>query len=693
MSIRLRWISFVCVVVFCATLAADEGMFTFNNVPRAAIAKKYGVELTDAWLANLQKAVVRLETGCTGSFVSADGLVLTNHHCVATCLADNSTAQKDLVENGFLASSRDDEVRCQGSEVSILMETENVTERVTRAVAGAAQAQAAATRNQTLTTLEAACVESSKKSGSPLACEAVTLYQGGQYWLYKYKRYDDVRLAFAPEAAIAAFGGDPDNFQFPRWCLDMSLLRVYENGKPANPPSHLRFNWSGAKEGEPTFVAGHPGTTERLMTVAQLKTQRDLALPFWLLRFSELRGRLIQYSKTSEEAARTAKDYLGQIENSHKVRRMELAALLDDRMMAQKMEEERKLRAAVAKDTSLTKTAGSAWEDIARAESRYRDILVPYIWLEGGAGFNSDLFGYARLLVRAAAEREKPNAERMREFTDAALPRLRQYLAAEAPVYPKLEQVRLSFALERMREYLGPDHPMVKLALGAATPDDRARELIEGSTLSDPKARLQAFDGGQAAIKASQDPMIELAQAVDPEARRLRKIFEHEVEGPEARAQQAIAEARFKVYGTEIYPDATFTLRLSYGAVKGWKEGGEPVEPFTELRRLYERATGAPPFAVPKRWLDARSKLDLTTRVNFTTTNDIVGGNSGSPVVNAGGEIVGLAFDGNIHSISGSYWFDTEKNRMVAVHPAFMRMALQNVYAADALVRELGLTK
>jgi V8-like Glu-specific endopeptidase len=693
MRIRLRWISFVLVVVFCATLAADEGMWTFNNVPRATIAKKYGVEITDAWLANLQKAVVRLETGCTGSFVSAEGLVLTNHHCVATCLADNSTAQKDLVENGFLASNRNDEVRCQGSEVSILMDTENVTGQVTKAVAGAAQEDAAATRNQTLTTLEAACVEESKKSGSPLACEAVTLYQGGQYWLYKYKRYDDVRLAFAPEAAIAAFGGDPDNFQFPRWCLDMSLLRVYENGKPANPPSHLTFNWSGAKEGEPTFVAGHPGTTERLMTVAQLKTQRDLALPFWLLRFSELRGRLIQYSKTSEEAARTAKDYLGQIENSHKVRRMELAALLDDRMMEQQMEEERKLRAAVAKDASLKKTAGSAWDDIERAESRYRDILVPYIWLEGGAGFNSDLFGYARLLVRAAAEREKPNAERMREFTDAALPRLRQYLAAEAPVYPKLEQVRLSFALERMREYLGPDHPMVKLALGAATPDDRARELIEGSTLSDPKARLQMFDGGQAAIAASQDPMIKLAQAVDPEARRLRKIFENEVEGPEARAQQAIAEARFKAYGTEIYPDATFTLRLSYGAVKGWSEAGQPVEPFTQLRRLYERATGAPPFAVPKRWLDARSKLDMTTRVNFTTTNDIVGGNSGSPVVNARGEIIGLAFDGNIHSISGSYWFDSEKNRTVAVHPAFMRTALQNVYAADALVRELGLTK
>src|SRR5687768_5303704 len=502
-------------------LLADEGMWTFDNIPKDAIARKYKVTLTDQWLQRLQQSVVRLESGCTGSFVSAEGLILTNHHCAAECLSDLSTAQRDYIAQGFSAATRDAEVRCPGEQISVLMAMQNVTPQVTKAIASVPAAQTVAARNRILTELESECEAASQKSGTPLSCEAVTLYQGGQYWIYKYKRYDDVRLAFAPEAAIAAFGGDPDNFQFPRWCLDMSLLRVYENGQPARPPSHLKFNWAGAKEGEPTFVAGHPGNTERLMTVAQLKTQRDLALPFWLLRFSELRGRLIQYSKTSEEAERTAKDFLGQIENSHKVRRMELAALLDDRLIDEKMEEERKLRAAVARDSALMKAAGTAWDEIAKAESRYREILVPYIWIEGGAGFNSDLFGYARLLVRAAAEREKPNAERLRELTDAALPRLRQYLAAEAPVYPKLEQVRLSFALERMREYLGPDDPMVKLALGAATPDDRARELIDGSKLADPKARLQLFDGGLAAVKASQDPMIKLALAVDPEARRL----------------------------------------------------------------------------------------------------------------------------------------------------------------------------
>jgi hypothetical protein len=571
------------------------------------------------------------------------------------------------------------------------MATENVTDRVTQAIAAAPPAETTAARNRVLTELESACAAASKQAGAPLECEVVTLYQGGQYWLYKYKRYDDVRLAFAPEEAVAAFGGDPDNFQFPRWCLDFSFLRVYEDGKPAVPRAHLTVNWSGAAEGDPVFVAGHPGTTQRLLTVAQLKTQRDLVLPFWLLRYAELRGRLIQYSKTSDEAERTAGDYLGTIENSIKVRRMQLASLLDDRLIEKRIEEERALRAAVASNPKLS-TAADAWDTISRAEQRYREIHVPYVWLEGNAGFNSDLFFYARQLVRAADERAKPNAERLREYTEAALPGLRAALAANSPVYPALEQVKLSFSLERMREYLGPDHPIIRAVLGSATPDARARELIAGSKLADPAVRMKLYEGGKAAVDASDDPMIALARAVDAESRRLRTIFETEVDGPERRAQQAIAEARFAAFGTRLYPDATFTLRLSYGAVEGWIEPGEgKVAPFTTLERLYARATGAPPFALPEEWLEAKARLDMSTRANFVTTNDIVGGNSGSPVVNAAGEIVGLIFDGNIHSISGSYWFDAEKNRSVAVHPQFIRAALQNVYRAAALARELGL--
>jgi hypothetical protein len=686
-----RWILVIAATALSAVVIADEGMWTLDNFPRQAVMQKYNVQIGDDWLQRLQRSVVRLETGCTGSFVSPDGLVLTNHHCAQSCIAENSTAARDLLANGYLAPDRAEEIRCQSEAVSVLMDTENVTGQVTQALAGVAVADAARTRNALLTKLETGCEAASSKDGTPLKCETVSLYQGGQYWLYKYKRYDDVRLAFAPEQAVAAFGGDPDNFQFPRWCLDMSLLRVYENGTPAATPTHLPVNWAGAREKEPVFVAGHPGTTQRLMTVAQLKTERDLVLPFWLLRFSELRGRLIQFSRTSPEAARTAKDFLDSIENAIKVRRMQLFSLLDDRMMEQRAADEQKLRAAVTADASLKPVAGTAWDDIARAQQTLRDIYIPYVWIEGGAGFNSDLFFIARSLVRAAAERGTSNADRLREYTDARLPALRQSLAAETPIYPEAEQVRLSFSLERMREWLGPDHPIIREALGTASPDQRAKALIGGSTLADPKVRVALFEGGQKAIDASKDPMIQLARAIDDEARALRTIFETQVEGPVQRAQQAIAGARFKVFGESLYPDATFTLRVSYGAVEGWTEAGQRVDPFTQLARMYERTTGVAPFALPKRWLDAKERLDLTARANFVTTNDIVGGNSGSPVVNAAGEIVGLIFDGNIHSISGSYWFDTEKNRAVAVHPDFMRTALTQVYPAKALAAELGI--
>jgi len=683
-----RFLVIACAVMMCAGVAADEGMWTFDNVPRDTIARKYHVTLTDQWLQHLQQSVVRLESGCTGSFVSADGLILTNHHCSAECLTDLSTAQRDLIAQGFVATTREQEVRCPGQEVSVLMATENVTPQVTKAITGVAAAQVAAARNKTLTDLESQCEEAATKAGAPRKCEAVTLYQGGQYWLYKYKRYDDIRLTFAPEAAVAAFGGDPDNFQFPRWCLDMSLLRAYENGRPAATATHLTINWNGAAAGEPVFIAGHPGTTQRLMTVAQLKTQRDLYLPFWLLRYSELRGRLIEFSKTSPEAQRTAKEYLDTIENSIKVRRMQLFSLLDDRLMDQHAADERKLKAAVQAGGS--KTTLAAWDTIAKAEQRYRDILIPYTFLEGAAGFNSDLFAYARQIVRAADERGKPNATRLREYTDAALPALRTQLDAKRPIDAAVEQVRLSFALERMREYLGPDHPVIKSVFGAASADARAQELVTKSTLADPAARLKLYDGGQAAVAASTDPMIVLAKTVDAESRRLRTIFENEVDGPERRAQQTIADARFKMLGTAVYPDATFTLRLTYGAVDGWNEAGTRVEPFTTFDRMYARATGAPPFALPKSWIDAKPRLDPATRANFVATTDIVGGNSGSPMVNARGEVVGLAFDGNIHSISGSYWFDTAMNRTVAVHPQFMRAGLTQVYKADALATELG---
>ncbi|HXV39570.1 MAG TPA: S46 family peptidase [Steroidobacteraceae bacterium] len=681
----------VAAVAALASLSAvaDEGMWTFDNPPREAIASKYGVTLDAAWLDRVQRATVRLESGCTGSFISADGLVLTNHHCAEECIAQNSTPESDLSGNGFYAGTREKELKCGEEAVSVLVGTEDVTARVTAATAGLSAEAAGEARRAELARLEQACEEGSKKSkGGPLKCERVSLYQGGQYWIYKYRRYEDVRLVFAPERDIAAFGGDPDNFQFPRWCLDMTILRAYENGKPAKTPGRLRFDWDGANPGDAVFVSGHPGNTDRLLTVAQLETQRTTFMPFWLLRFAELRGRLLQYSKTGEEPRRTTEAYLNQIENSIKVRRKQFDALLDPALEAVAGTNETALRKAVTANPALADTA-SAWDDIAGAQVTWRDMLVPYTFIEGGAGFNSTLFSYARSIVRAAEERTKDNAARLPEFTEGRLPAVLQTLKAPSPIYPDFEIVRLSFSLERMREWLGPDDPIVRQVFGRESPDTLAAKLVRESALADPAARVALYEGGKAAVDASRDPMIRLAAAVDPAARALRKRYEEQVEGPVDRAQEAISKARFAVYGTSIYPDATFTLRLSYGAMTGWKEKGEDVRPWTELSRAYERATGEPPFRIPPRWMAAKDRLDMATRANFTTNNDIVGGNSGSPMLGADGRIVGLAFDGNIHSISGSYWFDDRMNRSIGVHPAYIRTALEQVYGAKALLAEI----
>ncbi|MDH4259393.1 MAG: S46 family peptidase [Gammaproteobacteria bacterium] len=682
---------FIAVVAAIVSLpaSADEGMWTFDNPPRAVIAEKYGVKLDAAWLDRVRLATVRLEGGCTGSFISADGLVLTNHHCGEECIAQNSTPDNDLVSKGFLADKRKNELRCQEEAISVLVGTEDVTAKVAAATAGVASDAVVEARRRALTKLEQACEEASAKSKTgALKCERVTLYQGGQYWLYKYKRYEDVRLAFAPERDIAAFGGDPDNFQFPRWCLDMSILRVYEKDKPAKTPNHLRFDWDGVDPGDPVFVSGHPGNSDRLRTIAQLEMQRDTFLPFWLLRFSELRGRMLQYSKTGDEPRRTTENYLNLVENSIKVRHKQFDALLDPALIETVGQREQALRDAVAANPALASSAG-AWDDIEAAERLWRDMLVPNTFIEGGAAFNSTLFGYARAIVRAAAERAKPNEERLPEYTEARLPAVVQNLGSEAPIYPDFEILRLSFGLERMREWLGPDDPLVRTVLGNESPDVLAARLIHDSSLADPAARMALYNGGQAAVDASQDPMIRLAASVDPAARALRKRDEEQVEGPVQRGLEEIAKARFAVYGTSIYPDATFTLRLSYGAMMGWKEKGEDVRPWTEVGRAFERATGEAPFKIPDRWLAVKDRLDMTTPANFTTNNDILGGNSGSPVVNAAGEIVGLAFDGNIHSISGSYWFDDRLNRSVAVHPAYIRLALEKVYGAKALLAEI----
>jgi hypothetical protein len=687
---KIQWLMLAAVLT-AAPVFADEGMWTFDNFPSATVAQKYHAQIDARWLDKVRSSTVRL-SNCTATYVSPDGLILTNHHCADECLADNSTPEHSLIETGFLAADRSQEKKCGTQIADTLVAMENITDKVSAAIKGQDAKTANETRKRTLTALESACEDASKKDAKTgaLKCESVELYQGGQYFLYKYKRYTDVRLVFAPEDGIAAFGGDPDNFQFPRWCLDMSVLRAYENGKPIHSPNFLRIDFSGPKTGDVIFVAGHPGNTDRELTLEQLKFQRDVYLPTWLLRRSEERGRLIEFSEQSAQNQRITADMLNTIENSIKVRRKQLDALHDDALMARKADEQAKLRAKIDGDPAMHAALGDPYGDIAKAVQIEAGLWQQYTYLERGAGFDSDLFQHARTLVRAAVERAKPNADRLREYTDAALPRHEQALAAPVPIYPQLERITLTLGLERMREWLGPDDPVVRRLLAKESPQALAQRVIEGTKLGDPAVRMALWKGGAAAVDASDDPMILLAKSVDADARAIRKRYEDSVEGPQKLGAERIAKARYAAYGTGVYPDATFTLRLNYGTVQGWNEPDHAVDPFTHLNTLFDRATGADPFRVPDSWVKARAQLDPATSFNFSTNNDIVGGNSGSPGINAKGDVVGLLFDGNIHSISGSYWFDTEKNRAVAVDTTIIREALTKVYGATALYKEMS---
>ncbi len=664
---------------------ADEGMWTLDNFPAARIADRYGTQVDEAFLERLQLATTRIEGGCSGSFASPDGLILTNHHCIQSCLTELSSADDDKRANGFLAAGRDDEQRCASEQVSVLVGYSDVTDRVAAAIAGLDEEEANKVRKSTLTDLENECTATS--GDDVTACESVTLYHGGQYFLYRYKRYDDIRLVFAPEQSIAAFGGDPDNFNFPRWCLDMALLRAYENGEPARTLNHLDWKRSGAAAGETVFVSGHPGSTQRLDTVAELTMAREIVLPEWVERNAEQRGRIIQYGKSGAEARRVADEVLQIIENGLKVQRNRLRALLNEEMFSLKRAQEAELRDAIAASATLSERYGGAFDDIDDAMQTYRDLYLRYNYLENSAAFAGVLYNYARHLVRAAQERERPESERLRAYTDSALEKLRPRILAPRPVHADLERVRLSFSLDKLREAFGHDDPVVKLVLGRRSPDTMAADLIARTTLADPAVREALWDGGIAAVEASEDPLIRLALAVDPEARRLRKRYDDDVEAPLTRAGEQLAAARFSVYGTSNYPDATFTFRITYGTVAGWEEQGESVEPFTSVASLYPRVTGEPPFDLPPSWQP--QTLDDSVRFNFVATTDIVGGNSGSPATNAAGQLVGLAFDGNRHSIAGSYFFDETLNRTVLVHPEVMLAALETIYGADALVDEI----
>ena len=493
-----------------------------------------------------------------------------------------------------------------------------------------------------------------------------------------------MRLVFAPETDIAAFGGDPDNFQFPRWSLDFSMLRAYENGKPAATPNYLRIDFSGPKANQLVFVSGHPGSTSRLDTRAELEFDRDVSLPLTLLRSAELRGGYIQFSRGNPADMQLIEAPLSNLENSIKVRRKLLDALHDDDLLARKRADEEALR-PLLKATGL-----DPWAQIESGMARERALYLPFTFFEGGAGFNSILFRYARLLLRGADERVKPNDTRLREYTDSALPHIEQQLYARVPIYGEVETLTLSFSLQRMQEWLGPDQPLVRRLLARDSPESLATRVVAETRLGDAGERKRLWEGGRAAVDASHDPMIELARSIDGDSRALRKQFDDEVEAPIIAASAEIANERFKAFGTQVYPDATFTLRLNYGTVTGWMRDGTAVEPFTYLGRAFERANGVAPFKIPDSWMKVKDRLDMRIPFCISTNNDIVGGNSGSPLIDAEGRMVGLVFDGNIDSIAGTYWFDASKNRAVAVHPAIIREALEQVYGAKALLAELG---
>ncbi|MEA2204038.1 MAG: hypothetical protein QOE77_814 [Blastocatellia bacterium] len=667
---------------------ADEGMWTFNNVPRAEIKRKYGFDITDDWLKKVQLASVRFNNGGSGSFVSRDGLVLTNYHIVEDIVNEVSTAAKDLAKDGFVAHNRAEEIKAPSLELNVLESIDDVTARINGAVKpGSSDADAFAARRAEISAVEG---ESTKTTG--LRSDVVTLYQGGQYNLYRYKKYTDVRLVFVPEFQAAFFGGDPDNFNFPRFNIDMSLVRVYENDQPVHPTSYLKWSTAGAKENELVFVTGHPGSTARLNTAAHLTELRDTSIPIIIRLLERREAMLKKYMAMGEEQTRQAQNELNSVQNSLKVYRGQLGGLKDKQLLMNKEIKELVLRKAISTNPDRQKMYGDAWDAIAKAHQALPSYIKERRIFDQGGGFNTTYFGYARTLVRMAAESEKPNAQRLPEFTDARRASLELGLYSPAPIHNDFEKLKLADSLAFMVELLGADHELVKQILNGKTPEARASELIEGTKLGDVAFRKELAAGGSKAIAAATDPMIVLARTIDAKARELRQRYESEVTGVERANYAKIARARFEDEGTKLYPDATFTLRLSYGAVKGYMENGNKIAPFTTLGGLYNRSTQYKaefPYNLPPRWLEKKSSINLKTPFNFVSTNDIIGGNSGSPTINKNAELVGLIFDGNIQSLVGDFYYDETVNRAISVDSRGMLEVLRKVFNANAIADEL----
>ncbi len=672
------------VSVASVLLFAEEGMWTFDNPPTKQLEQNYHFTPTQAWLDHVRLSSVRMNDGGSGSFISPHGLLLTNHHVARGQLQKSSTAEHDYIRDGFLAATQTDEIKAPDLEVNVLVSMENVTDRVNSAVKQAAGAEAQfAARKSVIAQIER---ESQDKTG--LRSDVVTLYQGGEYWLYRYKKYTDLRIVFAPEAQTAFFGGDPDNFTYPRYDLDLALFRVYENGKPIDSTNYLKWNPRGAQEGDLVFVSGNPGNTQRLDTVAQLEFERNTREPLILNLLKSRVATLQSYSARGPEQARQAASMIFGLQNSIKAYEGRYRGLQDPALIDKKRKEEQEFRSLVASKPELQSMYGGAWDEIARAQqvaaTRVRQLVYEDL--------DSSLFNIARTLVDYVAEIKKPDGQRLPGFHEAQLSSLRFRLFSPAPLYPEFEKARLAASLELAAKELPADDLVLKTVLDGRTPQQAAEALVDGTKLADPAARKQLIEGGQAAVNSSTDSMIVLARKLDPHHREMVRWLEDNVDSVEQRAGEQLGKARFAVYGKTTYPDATFTLRLSYGTVKGYPMNGTIAPPITTFYGLYDRSASfgnKPPFNLPERWAKGRDQLDLATPFDFVTTNDIIGGNSGSPVINRAGEIVGLIFDGNIESLPGDFVYQGETNRAVAVHTAAMTEALKKLYHAQSLLDEI----
>ena len=674
----------LAAALFSPAVRADEGMWTFDNPPAKQLQEKFNFTPTQEWLDHLRLSSVRLNDGGSGSFVSPHGLLLTNHHVARGQLQKNSSAEHDYIRDGFYATTPEQEMKSQDLEVNVLVSYENVTDRVNTATKGAKNTEEEfAKRRAVIAEIQK---ESTEKTG--FRSDVVTLYQGGEYWLYRYKKYTDVRLVFAPEQQAAFFGGDPDNFTYPRYDLDMALYRVYENGKPIDSKDYLKWNPQGAGDGDLVFVSGHPGSTQRLATYASLVFDRDTVTPIIIQVLKRRIATLRDYSERGPEQARQAASQIFGLENSLKVYVGRLAGLQDKNLMEKKKREEEDFREKVNANPELKKRYGQAWDGVAEAI----DKAKPRIKEQYFRSTDSQLAGLAVTLVTYVAEIHKPDGERLEGFHDSQLESLRLRLFSPAPIYPEMEIARMTSALEAGVEELGANDPWIKAVLDGRTPKDAANQMISGTKMGDAAFRKSLAEGGQTAVEASTDPLIAMARRIDPIRREQIKWFERNVQSVEQRSGEELGRARFAVYGKNTYPDATFTLRLSYGQVKGYPMNGTKAPYKTTMYGLYDRAASfndKVPFDLPKRYVDGKDKLDLATPFNFVTTNDIIGGNSGSPIVNRQGDIVGLIFDGNIQSLVGDFVYDSYQNRAVAVHTAAMTEALKKLYGAQKLVDEL----